>query len=176
MEFRNLFLETPDSKVRNYLLFKYSKFKDFRQFISKVYLKSDLRNTKINSSDIAYFSSPEIYSNCNNIIWNINPQNKLGHYPNRIYAIFVMGYQENIKKLNSCYLNILNLLDDPFHSNLGSTDCCKMLYIHAKKFNNLDVKSVPDILGDIYRGTSPGDFINYYRNNNVNVESIQNLL
>ena len=87
-----------------------------------------------------------------------------------------MGHQENIKKLNSCYLNILNLLDDPFHSNLGSADCCKMLYIHAKKFNNLDVKSVPDILGDVYRGTSPGDFINYYRNKNVNVESIQNLL
>ena len=56
MEFRDLILETPDSKLSNYLLFKYSKFKDFRQFISKVYLKSDLRNTKLNSTDIAYFS------------------------------------------------------------------------------------------------------------------------
>ena len=30
MEFKNLLLETSNSKVRNYLLFKYSKFKDFR--------------------------------------------------------------------------------------------------------------------------------------------------
>lgn len=126
--------------------------------------------------DIAYFSSPKIYSNCDNTIWNINPQNKLGYYPNRIYDIYVMGYQESIKKLNSCYLNILNLLDDPFNSGLGSTDVCKMLYIHAKKFNNLDVKSVPDIIGDVYRGQSSEDFINYYKHNNVNVESIQNLL
>lgn len=51
-----------------------------------------------------------------------------------------------------------------------------MLYIHAKKFNNLDVKSVPDIIGDVYRGQSSEDFINYYKHNNVNVESIQNLL
>jgi len=56
MEFRNLLLETRESRLGNYLLFKYSKFKDFRQFISKVYLKSDLRNTKLNSTDVAFFS------------------------------------------------------------------------------------------------------------------------
>ena len=56
MEFRDLQLETPDSKLGNYMLFKYSKFKDFRNFISKVYLRTNLKNTKLNSSDIAYFS------------------------------------------------------------------------------------------------------------------------
>lgn len=56
MEFRDLLLETPDSKLSNYLQLKYSDFKDFEQFISKVYLKTDFRNTKLNSSDIAYFS------------------------------------------------------------------------------------------------------------------------
>ncbi|SDM69509.1 Family of unknown function [Daejeonella rubra] len=56
MEFRDLLLETPDSKLSDYLQLKYSTFKDFGQFVSKVYLKTDFRNTKLNSSDIAYFS------------------------------------------------------------------------------------------------------------------------
>ena len=81
MEFKNLLLETPDSKVRNYLLFKYSKFKDFRQFISKVYLKSDLRNTKVNSSDIAYFS-PNLAKS--SVIFQLN--GKVSGYVNNLKA------------------------------------------------------------------------------------------
>ena len=81
MEFRNLLLETPNSKVSNYLLFKYSKFKDFRQFISKVYLKSDLRNTKVNSSDIAYFS-PNLAKS--SVIFQLN--GKVSGYVNNLKA------------------------------------------------------------------------------------------
>jgi len=81
MEFRNLLLETPNSKVSNYLLLKYSKFKDFRQFISKVYLKSDLRNTKVNSSDIAYFS-PNLAKS--SVIFQLN--GKVSGYVNNLKA------------------------------------------------------------------------------------------
>ncbi len=56
MEFKKLVLETPDSRISDYLLFKYSNFKDFNNFISKVFLNSNFQNSKINSSDIAYFS------------------------------------------------------------------------------------------------------------------------
>ncbi|MFA6945172.1 MAG: translocation/assembly module TamB, partial [Pedobacter sp.] len=56
MEFRKLLIETPDSRISDYFLMKYSSFKDFNQFISKVFLNSNFQNAKINSSDIAYFS------------------------------------------------------------------------------------------------------------------------
>lgn len=56
MEFKNLLIETPQSKLGNYFQMKYSSFKDFNQFISKVIMKSDLKNSVLNSADIAYFS------------------------------------------------------------------------------------------------------------------------
>jgi hypothetical protein len=56
MEFKKLLLETSDSRISDYLLLKYSNFKDFNNFTSKVFLNSNLQNAKINSSDIAYFS------------------------------------------------------------------------------------------------------------------------
>ncbi|MBC7744553.1 MAG: translocation/assembly module TamB domain-containing protein [Flavobacterium sp.] len=55
MEFKNLLLETTQSKFSNYLFLSYNSFKDFGAFISKVYLKSNLTNSKINSKDISYF-------------------------------------------------------------------------------------------------------------------------
>lgn len=56
MEFKQLLIETPESKVGDYFLMKYSSFKDFSQFISKVTIQSNFKNALLNSSDIAYFS------------------------------------------------------------------------------------------------------------------------
>lgn len=50
MEFKKLLLETSDSRISDYLLLKYSNFKDFNNFTSKVFLNSNLQNAKINSS------------------------------------------------------------------------------------------------------------------------------
>ncbi len=57
MEFKKLLLETIDSKISDYLVLKYSKLTDFNNFTSKIFLNSNFQNAKINSSDIAYFSS-----------------------------------------------------------------------------------------------------------------------
>ena len=56
MEFKNLLLETENSKIGDYFLMKYSSFRDFNKFISKVFMQSNFKNSKINSSDIAFFS------------------------------------------------------------------------------------------------------------------------
>ena len=56
MEFKNLLLQTPNSRVSDYLLFKYKSFKDFNKFISKVYVKAHLADARLNSQDIAYFT------------------------------------------------------------------------------------------------------------------------
>lgn len=56
MEFKELLLETKDSKISDYFMMKYSSFKDFNKFNSRVFMQSNFRNSKINSSDIAFFS------------------------------------------------------------------------------------------------------------------------
>ncbi|MEJ7778509.1 MAG: translocation/assembly module TamB domain-containing protein [Daejeonella sp.] len=56
MEFRDLLLETPDTRLANYLQFKYSNFKDFGMFVNKVYLKAHFDNARVNSSDLKYFA------------------------------------------------------------------------------------------------------------------------
>ena len=55
MEFKNLLLQTSQSKISDYLLFKYDSFAVFGQFLNKVYIKAQLSNSKITSRDIAYF-------------------------------------------------------------------------------------------------------------------------
>ena len=55
MEFNQLLLQTQNTYLTNNLVFKYSSFKDFNHFNTNVYLKADFNNTRVNSSDIAYF-------------------------------------------------------------------------------------------------------------------------
>jgi hypothetical protein len=56
MEFRDLLLETPDTRLADYLLMKYDSFKDFGKFVTKVYMKVHFDNAKVNSSDFSYFT------------------------------------------------------------------------------------------------------------------------
>jgi hypothetical protein len=61
MEFKGLLLETPTTRLSDYLLMKYDNFKDFGKFISKVYMKVHFDNAKVNSSDVTYFA-PQLAS------------------------------------------------------------------------------------------------------------------
>ncbi|MBC8054299.1 MAG: translocation/assembly module TamB [Sphingobacteriaceae bacterium] len=56
MEFKNLVLQTPNSRVSDYILLKYKNFKDLNKFVSKVYFNGRLRNTRIHTKDLAFFS------------------------------------------------------------------------------------------------------------------------
>lgn len=56
MEFKDLILETKNSKISDYFMMKYSSFKDFNKFNSRVFMQSNFKNSKLNSSDVAFFS------------------------------------------------------------------------------------------------------------------------
>ncbi|MGB4775521.1 MAG: translocation/assembly module TamB domain-containing protein, partial [Daejeonella sp.] len=56
MEFKELMLETPDTRLTDYFLMKYSSFKDFQKFVDKVYIKAHFNNARLNSRDIAFFA------------------------------------------------------------------------------------------------------------------------
>lgn len=53
----SLFLKTANSYVKGSLQFKYEQWKDYKDFINKVYMKGDFKDsTYVNFKDIAYFS------------------------------------------------------------------------------------------------------------------------
>ncbi len=56
MEFKELLLETPNTRIADYLLMKYDSFKDFGKFISKVYMKANFNDALLHTPDIAYFA------------------------------------------------------------------------------------------------------------------------
>lgn len=56
MEFSNLLLQTNRSHAGDYVLFEYQNFHDFTDFMEKVRISSDLRNTFIDSRDIEFFA------------------------------------------------------------------------------------------------------------------------
>jgi len=51
----NLLVKTPNSDLNLDLTFAYEDFKSFTDFVNKVTIISDIRNTKLNFIDIAYF-------------------------------------------------------------------------------------------------------------------------
>jgi TamB, inner membrane protein subunit of TAM complex len=53
--FDSLNLLTPHSHIQNYLSFDYRDFRDFNQFLNKVSIHSQLRDTRVLLSDLNYF-------------------------------------------------------------------------------------------------------------------------
>lgn len=56
IELRELDLQTNNSEIRDYILLSYREFGDFNDFIEKVQLHLELENSRIASSDIAFFA------------------------------------------------------------------------------------------------------------------------
>lgn len=109
--------------------------------------------------------------NISNTIWNGNPEGKWPFYPNRIYDVMYMGDLSSVRSMSNSYFCIKNLLDDPYQSRLDPLDCCKMLYIYAKKFCGFNVQSTPNLICDAYRGKND---IEYYLSNcNLSIEEFK---
>ncbi|HXI00375.1 MAG TPA: translocation/assembly module TamB domain-containing protein [Sphingobacteriaceae bacterium] len=58
MEFSKLLLETPNTRISDYLLMEFKSFNDFGKFLSKVKMTAKFKNSSLNSTDIAYFAPP----------------------------------------------------------------------------------------------------------------------
>lgn len=61
MEFQNLLIRTPNSRLSQYFAMRYQSFNDMSEFLEKVILEGDFKNSILNSDDIAYFA-PELKS------------------------------------------------------------------------------------------------------------------
>lgn len=60
MEFANLDLQTPGSRIRDYFRMRYTEFEDdMSDFVEKVVINAKFKQADINSDDIAYFA-PEL--------------------------------------------------------------------------------------------------------------------
>lgn len=59
MEFYNLDIRTPKSRLRNYYAMRYNDFDDMSDYISKITMDGKFKDAEINSDDIAYFA-PEL--------------------------------------------------------------------------------------------------------------------
>lgn len=56
MEFHNLDLRTPGSRLRDFFAMRYNTFDDMSDFISKVRLEGNFTDANVSSDDIAYFA------------------------------------------------------------------------------------------------------------------------
>lgn len=56
MEFNNLRLEMNTSQLSDYVRFEYDRFSDFSDFVNKIKIIGDFKDSKITSADIAYFA------------------------------------------------------------------------------------------------------------------------
>ena len=157
MEFKKLFLETPYSKVGNYLLMKYNKFSDFKQFASKVYVKANLKQSKIHTKDISYFADATRKMNIEARI-----KGKVSGYVNNLkasnffasvgQATYLKG-NFDLKGLPSISKTYLNLRFDQLHSN------SKDIQFLSKAFTGKGQKLPPVVqkLGNVsFNGTFRG--------------------
>ncbi|WP_225872538.1 translocation/assembly module TamB domain-containing protein [Pedobacter polaris] len=56
IELKNLMLVTNKTRLSDYFQMKFTKMKDFNDFVNKVRMKADFKNSHISSSDIAFFT------------------------------------------------------------------------------------------------------------------------
>jgi hypothetical protein len=59
IELKNLMLVTNKSRLSNYYQMKFNKYKDFNDYVNKVRMKADFKDSHLASSDIAFFA-PEL--------------------------------------------------------------------------------------------------------------------
>ena len=153
LEFKDLLLETPSTHLSDYLLMKYGSFKDFGTFISKVYMKVNFKNSKINSSDVTYFA-PQLARS--NIILELDGQAsgfindlKAKNLAVRSGQATYLKGDFNIKGLPSLKNTMLDLKVDQFSTNKKDLDLIiaratgskkSLIPAIAAKFGNINFK------------------------------------
>ncbi|TZF81842.1 translocation/assembly module TamB [Pedobacter sp. BS3] len=59
MEFKNLLLETPQTRLADYVKFKFNSYKDFNHFVDNIYMKVHFNDAFLHPQDITFFT-PEV--------------------------------------------------------------------------------------------------------------------
>lgn len=152
MEFKNLLLQTNNSQISDYLLLKYDNFKALNQFVSKVFVKSHLKNAILHTKDIAFFAD-----NLGSMNLDIRLKGDVSGYINNFkarnftasagQASYVKG-NFDIKGLPSVNNTYLDLRFDQFYSNKkdaeriikSATGKTNLLPAITGKFGNINIK------------------------------------
>jgi len=72
------------------------------------------------------------------------------YYPNRIYDIFFGGSRKSMNFISTIWNDIPFLVKNNFDNGLDKRDCCRILYLAAST-NNINIKSLPSRICDVYR-------------------------
>ena len=125
MEFKNLVLQTPQSQVSDYLLLKYNNFKDLNKFVSKVYIKSSLKNSVVHTKDLGFFADNlppnfevKVKGQVSGYINNLKARN---FYASAGQATYIKG-DFDIKGLPNKNKTYVNLRFEQMHSNKKDAD------------------------------------------------------
>ncbi|MGB4401055.1 MAG: translocation/assembly module TamB, partial [Daejeonella sp.] len=166
MEFKDLLLETSTSRLSDYLLMKYDNFKDFGKFISEVELKVNFKDSRINSSDVAYFA-PQLAKS--NVILDLDGQAtgfindmKAKNFAVRSGQATYLKGDFNIKGLPDIKNTMLDLKIDQFSTNKKDLD---LIIARATGSNKSLIPPIASKFGNInFKGRFTGftnDFIAY---------------
>jgi len=167
MEFKKLLLKTPYSKVSDYLLMRFGRFSDFKQFAKKVYVKANLKQSKIHSKDISYFADAtqkmnldvRLRGNVNGYLNNIRARN---FFLSAGQATYLKGNFtiKGLPKINETYLD---LRFNQLHTNN------KDINYLAKAITGKSV-NLPPVAQKLGNVNFNGSFTGLVKNFNVNGE------
>jgi hypothetical protein len=82
------------------------------------------------------------------------------YWPNRVNDIFFYSDSNNMDKLCSSWISLLDDVDHEFENGLDNKDCCRLLYINCIK-NSIGVKDLNTRICAVYRG---GPLDQFYSN------------
>lgn len=74
---KNLFIQTPRSKIYRYYAMRYERFPDFEDYVDKVVMEADFKNATVDYRDVAYFAPalkkiPAVLSVNGNVIGSVD--------------------------------------------------------------------------------------------------------
>ena len=82
------------------------------------------------------------------------------YFPNRIYDIFFGGSIESMIFLRNIWPQLPELISNKFNNNLDKRDCCRLLYLAAKK-SGINVKSFDIRCCDVFRNINGNHYESY---------------
>ncbi|WP_440131516.1 translocation/assembly module TamB domain-containing protein [Desertivirga arenae] len=167
MEFSRLLLQTPHSRVSNYLLMRYNRFSDFKSFVSKVYVKANLKQSHIHSKDISFFADAtrkmnldlRVKGNLNGYVNNIRARNFIASAGQ---ATYLKG-NFTVKGLPSISKTYLELRFDQLHTNSKDIQ-------YLSKALALKLKALPPVVTKLGNVSYSGVFKGLVKNFSINGE------
>jgi hypothetical protein len=84
------------------------------------------------------------------------------YWPDRIYDIFFYSNSKNMDALSGSWKSLLNDVKEEFDNGLDKRDCCRLLYINAKK-NSIEVNDLKKRICGVYRNEGIDNFLSFIK-------------